>query len=206
MFKFCGVENKLKIRRFQIRCEDSLEYMSKVPDGHFDCVITDPPYFGFGFSEENYFSRFEPFLREMARCSVGTIAISQPNQRLSSLAKLLNSNSVLQVPNAFADGRGAPAYFLMANPVIKEPPKAENWVGLPGSEHPNHRDVNKMSLLVKMMSRPGDTVLDPFCGSAAIGLAAVLFGRNYLGIEVGSDRAEEARNRLSQVGAIGLEM
>ena len=63
-----------------------------------------------------------------------------------------------------------------------------------------------MAVVVKMMTKPGDTVLDPFCGSAAIGLAAVLLGRDFIGVELGEERAEDAENRLQALGASRLEI
>lgn len=40
-------------------------------------------------------------------------------------------------------------------------------------------------------------VLDPFCGPAPVGVAAVRLGRSYLGVERNAERATRARRRLS---------
>lgn len=63
-----------------------------------------------------------------------------------------------------------------------------------------------MASLIKMMSNLGDTILDPFCGSGAIGLAAVLLGRNYVGVELNAARVEDARQRFLAVGSESITL
>ena len=45
-------------------------------------------------------------------------------------------------------------------------------------------------------SRPGDVVLDPFCGSGSTLVAAQSLGRRYIGIEIDAEYAEVAQARL----------
>src|ERR1044072_5128990 len=40
--------------------------------------------------------------------------------------------------------------------------------------------------LIKEISKPGETILDPFCGSGAVLLESVLNGRNALGVDSNS--------------------
>jgi site-specific DNA-methyltransferase (adenine-specific) len=53
--------------------------------------------------------------------------------------------------------------------------------------------------IVGCASDPGDLVLDPFCGSATTGVAAVTSGRRFLGIERNPEFARLARLRLKGV-------
>lgn len=48
-------------------------------------------------------------------------------------------------------------------------------------------------------SRPGDTVLDPFCGSGRTGIVALKHGRDFLGIELNPDYVLLAVDALSAV-------
>ena len=56
-----------------------------------------------------------------------------------------------------------------------------------------------------MMTLPGETVMDPFCGSGAIGLASVMLGRNYIGLELMEDRANDAKGRFQSLGIESLD-
>jgi site-specific DNA-methyltransferase (adenine-specific) len=51
---------------------------------------------------------------------------------------------------------------------------------------------------VTTASDPGDTVLDPFAGSASTGLACIELGRRFLGIEISPTSVALARDRLSR--------
>jgi site-specific DNA-methyltransferase (cytosine-N4-specific) len=52
--------------------------------------------------------------------------------------------------------------------------------------------------LVPLGSAPGQTVLDPLCGSGTVGLVAVRAGRRFIGIELNPHSLAVARRRLSQ--------
>jgi len=51
------------------------------------------------------------------------------------------------------------------------------------NEHPTTKPVPLMMDLVERFTQPGDTVLDPFCGSGSTGVACLRLGRNFIGIE-----------------------
>jgi len=47
-------------------------------------------------------------------------------------------------------------------------------------------------------SKPGDTVLDPFCGAGTTGLVASQHGRNFVGIELNADYAAMSEVRIAR--------
>ena len=49
--------------------------------------------------------------------------------------------------------------------------------------HPTVKPVSLMRWLVALATPPGGVILDPFAGSASTGVAAVMEGRVFLGIE-----------------------
>jgi len=51
------------------------------------------------------------------------------------------------------------------------------------SKHPTQKPVHLIERLIALISDEGDTILDPFMGSGAIGVACLNMGRNYIGIE-----------------------
>lgn len=54
-------------------------------------------------------------------------------------------------------------------------------------------------------SNPGDTVLDPFCGSGTTGKMAMLNGRKFIGIEISEEYCGIARERIaSAISIMGM--
>lgn len=73
------------------------------------------------------------------------------------------------------------------------------WSGLPGAStkhHPAPFPVNLAERLIRMFSFVGDTVLDPFMGTASTNVAAANWGRNSIGVEIDPDYFEEACQRM----------
>jgi DNA modification methylase len=54
---------------------------------------------------------------------------------------------------------------------------------------------------IRYLSRPGDVILDPFCGSGTVGLAALKLGRSFLGIEAILEYVDIARRRIDALTA-----
>ena len=67
-------------------------------------------------------------------------------------------------------------------------------------EHMTEKPVDVMRDLAKMCV-PGGTILDPFGGAATTGVAAILEGRRFLGIEVSPAYFDIACRRLAEVEA-----
>lgn len=51
---------------------------------------------------------------------------------------------------------------------------------------------------VKAGCRPGGVVIDPFCGAASTGIAALMHGRRFLGIELNPDNVKLSQDRLTK--------
>lgn len=74
------------------------------------------------------------------------------------------------------------------------------WTGLTGAstrEHPAPYPLELAERLVRMFSFVGDTVLDPFMGTATTNTAAARWGRNSIGVEVTPKYFQMAAKRLS---------
>ncbi|WFU07536.1 DNA methyltransferase (plasmid) [Rhizobium sp. CB3171] len=50
--------------------------------------------------------------------------------------------------------------------------------------HPTQKPLRPLSALIRTFTRPGELVLDPFCGSGSSLVAAKATGRDFLGIEL----------------------
>lgn len=63
--------------------------------------------------------------------------------------------------------------------TINTPPMSEKKHG----KHPTQKPLMLLERIVLSASEKGDLVLDPFCGSATTGVAALRYGRKFIGID-----------------------
>lgn len=66
-----------------------------------------------------------------------------------------------------------------------------------GNDHPTVKPTALMSWLVRLVTRKGGTVLDPFCGSGSTGMACAVEGDSFIGIEMNEHYADIAEKRLA---------
>jgi DNA modification methylase len=84
--------------------------------------------------------------------------------------------------------------------------RAERQAGVDNNPHPTVKPLMLMRYLVKLITPPGGTVLDPFAGSGSTGCAAVLEGFSFVGIEQSPEYAEIARRRIAHWQAEASEL
>jgi site-specific DNA-methyltransferase (adenine-specific) len=78
---------------------------------------------------------------------------------------------------------------------------AANQQRLPAANvHPTVKPIDLMRYLVRLVTPPGGTVLDPFTGSGTTGVAAGLEGFDFIGIEREAEYREIAEARLNWWG------
>nr|WP_047169442.1 site-specific DNA-methyltransferase [Sphingomonas sp. Y57] len=63
-------------------------------------------------------------------------------------------------------------------------------------EHPTEKPRRLMSEIVADFTKPGDVILDPFMGSGTTGVAAVMAGRRFVGIEMNERYFDIACKRI----------
>jgi DNA modification methylase len=77
--------------------------------------------------------------------------------------------------------------------VIRTIPKI-----IPSDEqHPTVKPVELAAHFIRLHTRPGEVVLDPFMGSGTTGVAAVQEGRSFIGMELDPKYYEMAKNRIA---------
>jgi DNA modification methylase len=78
------------------------------------------------------------------------------------------------------------------------------WTGLQGAstrQHPAPYPLELAERLVRMFSFVGDTVLDPFMGTGTTNVAAAMWGRNSIGVEVDPHYFKMSSDRLHKEGS-----
>ena len=53
--------------------------------------------------------------------------------------------------------------------------------------------------IVRRVSLPGQTILDPFCGGGTTGVAALRLGRQFIGIDIDEKAIATTAERLSKI-------
>ena len=96
-------------------------------------------------------------------------------------------------PAITASTGGASSFFYTAKSS-----SAERSAGLDDRcSHPTVKPISLMRYLVRLVTPPDGTVLDPFTGSGTTGIAAHLEGFDFIGIEREAEYAEIAEARIA---------
>lgn len=65
--------------------------------------------------------------------------------------------------------------------------------------HPTQKPLKLMRWMIRRLTAPGDTVLDPFAGSGTTLVACALEGRKCIGVEIDPGHCETIRRRIDEV-------
>lgn len=187
-----------------------------------DALITDPPY-GIGEAARKYDSRHRvskmvphpPPTRDFGGASIDWDD-APPDTAQLDLARSRGRNQVIfggnyfhlpparcwlvwdkQVNGDFADcelawtnlNRAVRRISYMWNGMLRENREERG-------SHPTQKPVGVMQWVLELATKPGDVVLDPFCGSGTTGVACIRLGRRFIGIERDAKYADVARERL----------
>ncbi|MDR9792697.1 site-specific DNA-methyltransferase [Aeribacillus pallidus] len=178
----CGA---LNIDRCRIYTEEKLSYSSSKAVG-----VTP---FGTGTTEQHEAGRFpancvttEPDAFWSKYCNVTP-------QELSKKASKRDRNS---------DWRGEPIDLEPKNNMrVNAPRKSEEekFATKHANNHPTVKPIDLMAWLVRLVTPPGGTVLDPFAGSGSTLVAAKREGFGFIGIEREEDYVEIIEARTGEV-------
>jgi adenine-specific DNA-methyltransferase len=90
--------------------------------------------------------------------------------------------------------------YLLAKGNPRRPqtllPSVLEWRYTTNALHPTQKPVGALMPLIMAFSQIGDVVLDPFAGSGSTAAAAEMLGRHYIAIELSSEYAGIAQQRL----------
>lgn len=94
-------------------------------------------------------------------------------------------------------GRGEDSREVCRAFFCPKPTRQEKTAGLTGKNtHISVKPLALMRWLCRLTCPPGKTILDPFMGSGSTGVAAVMEGMNFIGIEMEAAQLSTARQRV----------
>lgn len=100
--------------------------------------------------------------------------------------------AAIATERGFADSGGASRFFYCAKSSKSERSRGINGVV---NSHPCVKPQKLMEYLVRLITPPGGTVLDPFMGSGSTGVACKKLGFEFIGIEMNEEYVEIAKKR-----------
>jgi hypothetical protein len=190
----------------QLYLGDCLDVLRTLPAGSVDAVITDPPY---GCGKAEWDTAFPVAWYREARRVARMVCIITGPAGLCDTVPLVGSDFVDVIAARNLNGMTrSPAGFgnwLACVIAGGRPPQGPTFfefaVGGDMPEHPSPKPLDYMLRLVARLTRPGDTVLDPFMGSGTTGVACVQTGRNFIGVEIDPGYFAIAQRRIEQAQA-----
>jgi adenine-specific DNA-methyltransferase len=198
---------------------DCVEIMAQLPEGSVDFILTDPPYVvnyrprsGARVANDNSADWVRPTCAEMHRVlKPGGLCVSfygWPKADLFIAA--WNAAGFRMVGHIvfvkrYASSRGflqsqhEMTYVLAKGDAVRpERPIGDviEFAYTGNRLHPTQKPVAALRPLIESFTRPGQLVLDPFCGSGSTLIAAKMLGRDWLGIELDARHCRTARDRM----------
>lgn len=197
---------------YELRVGDLRAVWDDLPDGSIDAIVTDPPY-----NEEGV-----PLYEDLARLAARVLkpgrlaAVYCGNVHLDEELRLLEAGGLTyvwhgvnvlpgrhtKIRGRMVNGRHRSVLLFSAGPFTPR-----KWIhdtyfaeGRGGPEsrplHPWQQAVAPLRHWVHMVSEPGETVFDPFCGSGTSGVAALQTGRGFVGGDLDPGHVATTRQRL----------
>lgn len=83
-------------------------------------------------------------------------------------------------------------------------PSIAPWEKIQG-KHPTQKPLSLLSRIILASTSKNDLILDPFCGSSTTGIAANIFGRNYVGIDLETNFLDISISRKQELSTKGTE-
>lgn len=192
---------------------DCIDLMQTFERGNYSSIITDPvwpncPADLIPGSEDPYglFDRFCSVVPSVDRTTIVMRHDSDP-RFLEPVKQNFCRTTILPYVMPSYIGRylgGDEIAYSFGTPVPSSPGQrvipgrapAVQPGGRPPNGHPCSRALEHFKFLVKWWSVPGETVFDPFMGSATTGVASVLMGRKFIGMEIDRDYFRLACRRI----------
>ncbi len=198
---------------YELRC--SAMAAAGVAEASLDAIVCDPPY-GEAFLE--VWSDLGAFAARTLRPGRLLVAYTGHRHLPEALARLSEHLHYVWTGATFQPGRHAtiraervwtrhrPWLVFSAGPYrprgfLDDTLHSEGRGERAPADHPWRQTVGPFRRLVAMVTKPGEVVCDPCCGSGTTGVAALAEGRAFLGIDVDSGAIALASAALAEAAA-----
>ena len=169
-----------------------------------DAVVTDPPYPDYHAEAYGYEDGLLESLRliECRQLIFWTAKVDFPldYSAIHIWDKWIGSGS--QYERIF-ERNGGKEYKVFKYAAVGNPFRAQIARDI-HANHPSQKPIQLMRKLISEYTKPGDTVLDPWMGSGSTGLACMMTGRNFVGIEKNPTHYATACSRLEREANQGV--
>jgi DNA modification methylase len=130
----------------------------------------------------------------------GTRRTNPPSAKATSKTHK-NTLTRYSVPRSLVGGgdTGTAARYFNQFFYCSKASRADKDFGGVDNRHPTPKSTTLMDHLCKLITRPGGTILDPFCGSGSTGVSALRNGFNFVGIELSEEYVNLSNQRLAAV-------
>lgn len=172
------------------RCTKSHEYiflLSKSPYYYFDAEA---------ISEPCADSTLKRMAQDIADQSGSERVVGKSNGNMKAVVPRYGGKKYTETPDKFYRTKSGHAYVPRPRrnkrdvwSVTTKPTKLKHFAAFP---------LDLIEPCVLAGSRDGDIVLDPFCGTGTVGVAAVRHGRRFIGIDINSEYADMSRERIGR--------
>ena len=176
----------------------------------FDVIVTDPPY-GNGTDYGTLFEDTPAYVENMAAALAPYLSRAAITSGVANIHRWPEPTWILAWIERAGSG-STPWGFSCWQPVLVYGPdpfladgkgrRPDLFTGRGGkassSLHPVAKPLSVMRWIIERVTRPGETVLDPFAGSGTTLVAAKEAGRNAIGIEIDPIFVGITETRLQQ--------
>ncbi|RUM99894.1 DNA methylase [Pseudaminobacter arsenicus] len=199
---------------------DCIDVMSRMESGSVDMILTDPPYITHYRSRDGQTVRNDDNDRWLAPAFAEAHRVLQPGGFCISFYGWNQADKFLgawraagfrPVGHIIFRKRYASAgcflryhheqAYLLAKGRVELPaipiPDVIDWRYEGNRLHPTQKPVSVLTPLIEAFSKPGEIVLDPFCGSGSTLVAAQELDRRFIGIELDVAHHATATRRVS---------
>ena len=201
---------------YELHCGDCLEIMPTL--GKIDAVITDPPY---GESICRNAKSIGVAVQHSRKATEQTWDDSITDGAWIARAQAISQHQIIFGGNYYLDYLGSCRCYIVWDkrgtlPDVPFAPTEWAWTSygkMPKkytlinhgfisdvrdekTGHPTQKPVQLMKWIIEDFTHPGDIILDPFMGSGSTGVAAMLTGRRFIGIELDATYFAIAQQRI----------